>query len=171
MSNLVFGSPEQRVFAQYAPTSFQINAVNIAQGPGLPTPLAVTVVPTSLKNNFDDSFKVETFGFSVLKAGIYTISYDVRLQSPTAKTDFQAENYISVARDDTFDEEIRYCRTGQRTGGEGLPPGSIYFATNAGSITTFLPVGHFVKIGIQNWYLAEPVNVLGSSKMEVIRLL
>lgn len=169
MSNLVFGSQEQRIFAQYAPTSFQINAQTVPQGPGTIVSMNLTVVPSSVANNFDDSFIWGANGVVIQKAGIYSVSYDVRCTGPSAGDDYLCETWISVAEDELYTNEIRYCRSGYRS--IALDAGTFAISSTSGTITTFLPIGTEVRIRLENWLLGEPVNVLGSSKLEVIRLL
>lgn len=165
MSNQVFASQEQRLFAQYVPTSFQVTQVNV---PDVAVQ-TLAIVPVTTIYNFDDSFLIGANGILVQKAGIYSVSYDIRMESQSINKDFQAETYISVSKDDAFTGEIRYCRTGARA--VAVDSSVKSFGTNAGSITTFLPVGYVVKLRIENFVVGEPLTVKGSSKMEVIRLL
>jgi len=170
MSNLVFGSQEQRIFAQYAPTSFQITGQLVPQGPGTVVSMNVVVVPATVTNNFDDSFVWGANGIVVLKAGIYSISYDVRCSGPSVGDDYLAETWISVtdANDDPL-SEIRYCRSGFRSVAKDA--NTLAVSCTSGTICTFLPYGYQVRIRLENWLINEPVQVLGSSKLEVIRLL
>lgn len=166
MSNQVFGSEVQRLFAQYEPTVFKITQTTLAS-PTLELSLPFTV-DTSV-GNFDGSFTWGGNGIVVQKAGLYTISYQLKEVTGAGTDNFQMNSAIDIYENDiTSTIKYSYAKNGYRVAGfGGVPP----FCYISGAVTTYLPIGYTVRIRVKNDVSTEPAIVMGESRIEIMRLL